>query len=387
MGLGDKARANGWLEQAQRLAVTHSVWGAKAAARAEQARQLPLLRTGSTSQTDIGDAAARETALANELEMARAQVIGLERRLAQETAAAVQLGEQLQTVAAQSETTDNRVAELEADVAELRDEIALRDNENQSLQTSLDLSVAENARLTYCLEQSDAALDRTRAERERLQMALDTAGAEHAKLAGEVFTANGTRQNEVSALSERLEAITSRATTAERLLADVRECLLARIAENGVTERKLAEVVAERQEAEYRFKELHDLLRVKQCQINELEQTRGKVVETANALLKSFQGRDAALAAAEANANLLNARIAELEAAARVAEEQLAQQAQELKAQAEGAHRANEASENARKKWAELARELATLVNLKRRLAEPGRAAPTPTLLASTITF
>ena len=111
------------------------------------------------------------------------------------------------------------------------------------------------------------------------------------------------------------------------------------------------------------------------------------MVETANALLKSFQGRDAALAAAEAKANLLNARIAELEAAACIAEEQLAQQAQELKAQAEGAHRANEASENARKKWAELARELATLVNLKRRLAEPGRAAPTPTLLASTITF
>jgi len=380
MALGDKARVNGWLEQAQRLAVTHSVWGAKAAARAEQARQ-------QASNTTIEDAAAREVALAGELELARAQVLGLERRLAQESAATAQLNEQLQAVAAQSETTDSRIAELEADVAELRDEIALRDNENQSLQTSLDLSVAENARLTYCIEQSDAALDRTRAERERLQAALDTAGAERAKLAGEVFTANGTRQNEVSVLSERLETMTSRAMTAERLLADVRECLLARIAENGGTERKLAEVIAERQEAEFRFKEVHDLLRVKQCQINELEQTRGKVVETANALLKSFQGRDAALAAAEAKANLLNARIAELEAAARAAEEQLAQQAQELKAHAEGAHRANEASENARKKWAELARELATLVNLKRRLAEPGRAAPTPTLLASTITF
>ena len=84
---------------------------------------------------------------------------------------------------------------------------------------------------------------------------------------------------------------------------------------------------------------------------------------------------------------MLNERIAELEAAARVTEEQLAQQAREFKAHAEGAHRANEASENARKKWAELARELATLVSLKRRLAEPGQAAPTPTLLASTITF
>lgn len=387
MALGDKARGNGWLEQAQRLAVTHSVWGAKAAARAEQARQLPMLRAGLTSQTDIGDAAARETALVGELEMARAQVIGLERRLAQETAAAVQLGEQLQTVAAQSETTDSRIAELEADVAELRDELALRDNENQSLQTSLDLSAAENARLTYCLEQSDAALERTRAERERVQAALDAAGAERAKLAGEVFTANGTRQNEVSTLSERLDVMTARATTAERLLADGRECLLARIAENGVTERKLAEVVAERQEAEFRFKESQDLLRVKQCQINELEQTRGKVVETANALLKSFQSRDAALAAAEAQVKLLNERIAELEAAARVTEEQLAQQARELKAHAEGAHRADEASENARKKWAELARELATLVSLKRRLAEPGQAAATPTLLASTITF
>ena len=376
MALGDKARVNGWLEQAQRLAVTHRVWGAKVAASSAQ-----------TTGNDVGDAAAREVALANELELARAQIIGLERRLAQETAAAVQLGEQLQTVAAQSDTTDRRVAELEAEIAELRDELALRDNENQSLQTSLDLSTAENARLTYCLGQSDAALDRTRAELERLQAALDTAGAERAKLAGEVFTVNGSRQTELGALNERLEAMTSRATTAERLLADVRECLLARIAENGVTERKLAEVVAERQEAEFRLKELQDLLCVKQCQVNELEQARGELVENANALLKTFQSRDAALGAAEQKVEALNAQIAALEAAARAAEEKFERQARDLQARAEAADRADDASESARKKWAELALGLARLVKLRRRLAEPGRAAATPALLASTITF
>jgi len=376
MALGDKARVNGWLEQAQRLAVTHRVWGAKAAASSAQ-----------TTGNDIDDAAAREVALANELELARAQIIGLERRLAQETAAAVQLGEQLQTVAAQSDTTDRRVAELEAEIAELRDELALRDNENQSLQTSLDLSTAENARLTYCLGQSDAALDRTRAELERLQAALDTAGAERAKLAGEVFTVNGSRQTELGALNERLEAMTSRATTAERLLADVRECLLARIAENGVTERKLAEVVAERQEAEFRLKELQDLLCVKQCQVNELEQSRTELIDNANALLKTFQNRDAALAAAEQKVEDLNAQIAALEAAARAAEEKFERQARDLQARAEAADRADEASESAGKKWAELALELARLVKLRRRLAEPGRAAATPALLASTITF
>lgn len=376
MALDGKARGNGWLDQAQRLAVTHRVWGAKAAASAAP-----------TTDNGVDDAVVREVALANELELARAQVIGLERRLAQETAAAVQLGEQLQTVAAQSETTDHRVVALEAELAELRDELALRDNENQSLQTSLDLRAAENARLTYCLEQSDAALDRTRAELERRQAALDAAGAERAKLAGEVFSANGTHHAEVGALNERLEAMTSRATTAERLLADVRECLHARIAENGVTERKLAEVIAERQEADCRLKELQDLLRVKQCQINELEQSRGQLIETANALLQSFQNRDAALAAAEAKVAGLGGRIAELEAAARAAEAKLERQARDLQAQGEAAGRADDASETARKKWAELASELAKLVNLKRRLAEPGQATATPALLASTITF
>ena len=370
MALDDKARGNGWLEQAQRLAVTHRVWAAKAAAS-----------SAPTTDNDIGDAAAREVALAGELELARAQVLGLERRLAQETAAATKLGEQLQTVAAQSETTDRRVAALEAELAEQHDEIALRDNENQSLQTSLDLSVAETARLTYCLEQSDAALDRTRAERERLQAALDAAQAERAKYAGEVFTVNGTRQAEVSSLNERLEAMTSRATTAERLLADVRECLHARIAENAGTERKLAAVIAERHEAEFRSKELADLLRVKQRQINELEQSRDKLVETANALLKSFQSRDAALTTAQQKVDVLTQRFAELEAVARAAEEKLAQQARDLRS------RADDAGENARKKWAELARELAKLISLRRRLAEPGEARPTPALLASTITF
>ena len=70
--------------------------------------------------------------------MTRARATGLERRLAQETAAK-------QTLSEQFEAADARIAELENELAAAHDELALRDNENQSLRTSLDLAMAENA--------------------------------------------------------------------------------------------------------------------------------------------------------------------------------------------------------------------------------------------------
>ena len=47
--------------------------------------------------------------------------------------------------------------------------------------------------------------------------------------------------------------MTSRAEIAERLLADARECLAARIAENTVTERSLADATAARRDARASF--------------------------------------------------------------------------------------------------------------------------------------
>src|SRR5579862_8300701 len=155
MALNDKAQGNGWLDQAARLAVTHATPIAK------RPQSSPA-----TAETEF-DAAAddRETVLAEELELTRARATGLERRLAQEAAAKQALGEQFAAA-------DARIAELENELAAAYDEVALRDNENQSLRTSLDLAMAENAGLTERLAKSDGAQHSTSSQLEYLQTAL-----------------------------------------------------------------------------------------------------------------------------------------------------------------------------------------------------------------------
>lgn len=383
MALNGNTQGNGWLEQAQRLAVAHGTWGPRSTAAVQRAQtSLPSADSGF-------DAEVREIEIANELELAQAKAAGLERRLAQESAAAQQLSEQLETLTADCEAADNRIAELQAELGAARDEIALRDNENVSLQTSLDLATGENSRLSQYLKDGDSAFDATRARLDRLQLALAATEADRTRLQTEADQATKARQTELSTANGLLETMTSRAMTAERLLADVRECLLARIAENGATERGLADAAAARGEADKKLRQFQELLRLKQIQVDELEQSCQKLIETTNTLLNSFQSRDAAANHAEEKINLLTARIAALEAEVRLAGNRQAGALRDLPAQSEAVRPddAGDAGETTRKKWAELARELARLVKLKREFSASIQPRSAPALLASTITF
>ena len=371
MALNGKAQGNGWLDQAARLAVTHATPVAK------------LAQSSATTETEFDAAAdSREIELADELELTRARATGLERRLAQETAAK-------QTLSEQFAAADARIAELENELAATHDELALRDNENESLRTSLDLAMTENAGLTERLAKSNTAQHSTGSQLEYLQTALATAEAECARISSEARDF----RIEARTLNEVLGAMTSRAETAERLLADARECLLARIAENAAAERSLADVTAARRDAASELHQLQDLLRLKQCQINELEQSRLQLIAATNTLLKTFQNRDAALVHADDEIRVLKARIVQLEAQIAKLEAQARQaksRRETAKAPAQSQQTvilpsADDAGEKIRKKWAELARELAKLAKLKPQLVAPNRAGSS--LLASTITF
>jgi golgin subfamily B member 1 len=372
MAPNGKAQGNGWLDQAARLAVTHVT---PIATR-------PQSSPGAAETEFDAAAASREIELADELELTRARTVGLERRLAQETAAKQALSEQFQAA-------DARIAELENELAAAHDELSLRDNENESLRTSLDLAMAENAGLTERLAKSDGAQHSTSSQLEYLQSALTAAETECSRH----FSEARASRMEASTLTDVLARMTSRAEAAERLLADARECLAVRIAENAATERNLADATAARRDGERDLHELQDLLRLKQCQINELEQSRLQLIAATNTLLKTFQNRDAALVHADEEIRVLNARIVQLEAQIAQLEAQARQAAirrQTAKAPAQSQQSVilpgtDDAGEKIRKKWAELARELAKLAKLKPQLVRPIQAGPS--LLASTITF
>src|SRR6202035_5101794 len=159
-----------------------------------------------------------------------------------------------------------------------------------------------------------------------------------------------------------------------------RECLAARIAENTASERSLADATAARRDGERDLHELQDLLRLKQCQINDREQSPLQLIAATNTLLKTFQNRDAALVHADEEIRVLNARIVQLEAQIAQSEPQTAQleararqaasRPKTAKAPAQSQQTvilpaADDAGERIRKKWAELARELAKLAKLK----------------------
>jgi chromosome segregation ATPase len=372
MALNGNAQGNGWLDQAARLAVTHAT---PVATRAQSS--LVAAETEFAAATD-----SREIELADELELMRARAAGLERRLAQETAAK-------QTLIEQFQAADARIAELENELATAYDDLALRDNENESLRTSLDLAMAENAGLTERLAKSDAAHRGIDSQLEYLRTALTAAETECTRL----FSQASDSRLEASMLSGRLATMTSRAEIAERLLADARECLAARIAENTAAERKLADATAARRDAAGELHQLQDLLRLKQCQINELEQSRLKLIAATNTLLKTFQNRDAALVHADDEIKVLNGRIVQLEAQIARFEAQARQAARGRQTAKAGVQSqqtvmlpsADDAGEKIRKKWAELARELAKLAKLKPQLVTPIQGGSS--LLASTITF
>ena len=105
--------------------------------------------------------------------------------------------------------------------------------------------MAENASLTERLAKSDAAQHSTGSQLEYLQTAL-SGGRDRVH---RLFSEARDCRIEASMLNGVLATMTSRAEVAERLLADARECLLARIAENTVTERSLADATAARRDA------------------------------------------------------------------------------------------------------------------------------------------
>src|SRR5580704_12074452 len=177
---GKKAPLHGWRHQAERLALNHT--GVATAAWAATERR-PLTEpvscyfsaAGAKSERDQ-EASVNETsndAKHAEQQMAREAILAWILNARRETLAAR---------AAKAKAAVERIAELEAKLDTALERIGLQDNENQSLQTSLDLTVSENLRLSNRLSESDATLEKISSEIEKLK----TSEAEHNKLSSVV---------------------------------------------------------------------------------------------------------------------------------------------------------------------------------------------------------
>ncbi|HEY1747877.1 MAG TPA: hypothetical protein VGG11_14085 [Xanthobacteraceae bacterium] len=302
------------------------------------------------SQQAVGNLEAEKAELTAELEPARGRITDLEGELARETTSVRMLNEHKQALSKHSAAADKRVAELEGLVAAASERLTIGADENRSLQTSVDQLVEENSRLQRRVTDGETAIEKTLTQLSQLQAAVKAAEGERGRLTTAVAEANDKRQIETNTLSTRLEAMSSRAVTAEKLLAEVRQNLLSRTEDNNAAERKVVEATLVRNMAEKKLELATTALHSKEKLLNEVEQFRAKLAERANTLLLNVRQRDKALSRAEEEIQALSSRVGQLEAEADLQRSKAGETTAALKAQLESERAGRNVAEGALRK-------------------------------------
>ena len=152
----------GWQHQAQRLALTHTAVATTAMDAAEQTRQRAASNPVSCHLRTVGvvpqhsfDASISEPARG--YASPPTKPVASEQQVVKASAAPRLMNGRRETLAARAAraaTADKRVTELEDELGLARERLALEENENHSLQISLDLTISENSRLSSQLAES-----------------------------------------------------------------------------------------------------------------------------------------------------------------------------------------------------------------------------------------
>jgi crescentin len=258
-----------------------------------------------------------KTELTSELVTARSAIANLESHLAQEAANARSLGEANQILVDHADIADKRIVELQAEGALTREKLSLLETDKRSLQTALDQTLAESSRLSRRLTESESALVAARARIEQMEIALASGENERAALCAVRDEASERHQSESYALNLQLEAMRSRAATAEKLLTEVRQNLTARTEEIRSSERKTVEATIARNSTEKTVERLTAARDTLDAKVKELEQARTTLLERSSSLAETAKARETSLAHAEQKIKSLTDRVDQLEHDAR----------------------------------------------------------------------
>ena len=312
--------------------------------------------------------------LSNNLASKTTHIVNLERQFAAESAQRQALAEENRVLGEKNSTSDKKNIQLEAETETAREKCILAEEENRSLQKSLDQTVGEVSRLSRRLTESENALATARARLGQLEATAAELQTERNNLAGQLDETVERHRTEINTLSTRLDSLQSRATTAEKLLGESRQNLVARSEEVRDFDRKAVEATIVRNSSDKKLRQLEVAYEAQENQIAELTQARLALMERANAVSKTLKAREGALSRAEEKINTLTDRIARLEAeiqANRAADEKRAEDLNSAlnrermeRAVAEGALEAS------RKDFARLQREMMAL-NASQRRSNP----------------
>lgn len=301
----------------------------------------------------------------------QAQIAELERQLAQESAQRRSITESRRSLQDQYDSAEKRIIELEGELAAAREKLALLEDDKRSLQIAVDQALGETARLTRRLTESENTLTATRAQLGKVEASFAEVYADRGRLSAALDEAREQHQTERNSLNMRLDGLQSRAATAERLLAETRQNLIARTEEVRAFDRKSVEATISRNNAEKRLAQIETAHEQRERQMRDLEQARAALSERNNALTKTLKTRETALTRAEERIAALTERNGHLEADIQVSRTNIEKRVEDLNSalQRERMERAviEGALEAARKDNSRLQSEVGTLRSALRR--------------------
>ncbi len=194
--------------------------------------------------------------LNNQISSQGMQINEIERQLAHETSQRRTLSDNKRTLTEQFDAAEKRSIELEGELAAARERLALLEDEKRSLQSAYEQATSENGRLTRRLTESENTLTSTRAQLGKVETNFAEAHAERGRLAAALDETRDHHQTEHNSLNMRLDALQSRAATAEKLLTEARQNLIARTEEVRAFDRKAVEATIARNSADKRLAQI-----------------------------------------------------------------------------------------------------------------------------------
>jgi chromosome segregation ATPase len=254
-----------------------------------------------------------KTELTSEIVALREEATNLKSQLAHGAAHSGPLSEANQILVDHANSANKRIVELQSEGALMRQKLVSLENEKRSLQTALDQTLAERSRLSRRLIESENALTASRARLEQIDISLAAAENERATLTTERDEANERHQSEAYALNLQLEALSSRAATAEKLLSQARQTLDTRTEVVRSLERKVVEATNARDVTEEVVERLTAARDALDGKTRELEQERASLMERYNSLAETLKARETSLTHAGEKIKSLTDRIAEIE--------------------------------------------------------------------------
>ena len=313
------------------------------------------LRTLEAIKAELGiDIAAR-----------RAQIADLEARLQHETSETKALRDENQRLDSRLVAADKRAVALEAELNSARQRLMLNEDEKRAVQSSLDQTIGENARLSRRLAETESSLAATLGRLRHVEANFAEVSTERTRLANTLEETNERHANETTTQRMRLEALQARAVTTEKLLGEARDHLTARAEDARNFDREISAIALERDTLAARLAEMEGERIQRDSELREIEQARSTLLERGNALSRAFTGKEAMLARAQENIQSLNDRIGFLETQLQASRQTAEQEIEELNAalRREKLERAvvEGALEAGRKDFARLMREVMAL--------------------------